>query len=203
MSLDLESSMAMRWMTDPTVGTQEKIEVRVFDEGQFGIAANDSVPKWIAADVSDLSTGDSIIFRSTQIDGRYQLVLKPTQIPIWNDYVRHAQQWAIDCDTLYMIYGPIPGSWSIYSINLCIDENAHGQAIFLPDTLTALPFFELTSSIDEAERRTNINFFGDLLDTESEAYIEQYHQRLRWLYPETFYNQRIEENNKYRYANKQ
>ena len=201
MTLDLESSMAMRWMTEDTPDRAGELEIRVFDGGQFGIVAYDSVPRWIAADVGDLKLSDSVVFESDQLDGQYHLQLSPDQLPIWNDYVRHARQWSVDCDTLFVIYGPLPRTSSIYAINLCIDEQTHGQAVFLPDSLTSLPFFELTSSIDEVERLTNINFFGDLLDAESEAYIEHNHHRLRWLYPESFYKLRIEENNQYRYAN--
>ena len=195
LTADFESSTAFKWMT----GTQQSatiknVEVKVFDSGQFGVLPGDSIPRWIATKPSELTQDSPRIFFNSQFGKSYNLDLTHEQIPLWNDYVRHVQFWAAECDTLYLIYGPVPDSSARYMINLCIEENSHGQGIVIPSTVSELPFFNFSHSIDAIERLTRIDFFADLLDEESEAYIEKYHQRFRWIYPEDFYNHRIEQN---------
>ena len=202
-TLDFESNRAFQWMTNtlPERATTAA-EVKIFEGGQYAVSLSDSVPLWIATDVNHLPINDTVIFTSTQFGKSNQLTISPQQLPLWNDYVRHAQHWSTDCDTLYLVYGTVPNSKEIYSINLCISESSKGQGVIIPNEISDLPFFEFTRSIDEIEKRTNIDFFKDLLDEESESYIEQTHKRLQWLYPESFYLKRITELNNIKDANK-
>ncbi len=172
----------------------DKIDIQIYDKGLYGVPSGDSIPRWIASDISALRLDDTVIFSHENMGRSHALTIATTQLPLWNDYIRHARNWERDCDTLYVIYGQVPDTEEIYTINLCIDENSHGQAVLIPKQQSELPFFEFTRSIDEVEKLTNINFFGDLLDHESETYIERNHQRLRWLYPKDLYTERIEEN---------
>ena len=189
-------------MTGTDVPVVDKnIDIKVFDGGQFGVPVGDSIPRWIAQAPTALKEGDSVIFSQSQFGQNFQLSLSKEQQVLWDDYVRHLHFWETDCDTLYMIYGQVPDSTALYSINLCITENSRGQAVIIPDKLSALPFFNFTHSIDKVEQLTKIDFFADLLDPESEAYIEQNHQRLKWQYPAEFYNKRVEQNKQINDAN--
>ena len=195
LTADFENSSAFQWMTNTTKNqVNPNLEMKVFNGGQFGVLKGDSTPVWIAADAMNLTEGDSVIFDQRLYEKSYRLEVRGKQMPLWNDYLRHLHHWAAECDTMYVVYGQLPDSNAIYTINLCIAENSKGQAVIIPDKISKLPFFNFTHAIDKVERISGIDFFADLLDAESEAYIEDYHQRLQWLYPPEFYNKRLEEN---------
>lgn len=195
LTLDLENTFAIKWMTSAASQQGDRnVETRVFPAGQFGVVAGDSIPVWIACQSAALPVDDRVIFSSTGLDGSYSLELSDDQLPLWNDYVHHVQYWAQDCDSLFVIYGPIPENRSVYGINLCINEFSRGLAVLVPDSLTSLPFFQYTMSIDHMERKVSVDFFGDLLDPESEAFIEGNFERFQWMYPDSFYRNRINEN---------
>jgi hypothetical protein len=194
LTMDVESNAAFQWMTGTTPQRATATsEVKIFEGGHFAVPIDDSIPIWIATDASYLPIDDTVIFGATQFGKTYELTITENQLPLWNDYVRHARHWTADCDTLYIIYGKIPKTQDIYTINLCISEYSLGQAILIPDIVSDKPFFEFTHAIDHVEQLTNIDFFKDLLDEESEVYIEKVHQRLKWLYPQEFYQQRLNE----------
>lgn len=194
MTFDLEESIAVKWMTN--AAETPATTTMIFTDGQYGMVEGETVPRWVATEANAL-VQDSMIFSSTQLGQSVQWEIPSTQRPLWHDYVRHTQHWAQECDTLFVIYGPVPDTNSIYAVNLCIEENSYGQGFVLPNKLSALPLFNFTMPIDQVERLTGINFFQDIVDAESEAYIEATHQRLHWTYPEDFYQKRIEENKQY------
>lgn len=194
LTFDLEESLAVKWMTD-AAGAPET-STQIFTDGQYGIAEMEEVPRWIATQ-ADALPSDTTIFSSNRMGAQISWSIPQRQAVLWNDYVRHTQHWAAECDTLFVIYGPLPDSSAIYAVNLCVQENSQGQGFILPNKLSDLPLFNFTMPIDRIERMTKIDFFKDLIDPESEAYIEATHQRLQWSYPEEFYQRRIEENKLY------
>ncbi len=203
LTMDLESSFAFKWMTSQEgYADSPKSEVRIHPEGQYGILLGDSIPQYITCQPGTLKTDSLTIFHHQSLGSEYRLQLQSKQLPLWNEYVRLTQEWARDCDSLFIIYGPVPDTSLIYSVNLCIEENSYGQGIILPSDYSNLPFFSFTRSIDQIERITSIDFFSDLLDNESETYIERNHERLRWSYPRKYYDLRLTENKNLENVNK-
>jgi len=195
LTMDLETSVAMKWMTEDNSTNPSTHQIHLHPDGQFGLAVGDSTPTWITTDAMTVYRDSLDIFESQTMGSTARLSLSSSdQIPLWDNYIDHVKVWEIECDTLYIIYGPVPDSQAIYTVNLCIEENSYGQALLLPNAKSDLAFFNFTHSIDEMEKLTGIDFFGDLLDAESEAYLESTHNRLRWLYPEELLNKRIQKN---------
>jgi len=132
---------------------------------------------------------------------------------IWRELEENVRDWAYDNDELYIVSGPILREDHIikkigfnevavpnlfYKIILDLKEPEQKAIAFLiPNEKSEKHIKHYTTSIDEIEKLTEINFFAGFLPEELEERLEQKGNPKQWDFDKRKYKKRIEKWNNY------
>lgn len=130
---------------------------------------------------------------------------------IWRELEELTRNWAKKNKELYVVTGPVlseapkgyigenevsvPTAYFKVLLDLAEPEQK-GIAFIVPNQVSFEPLYQFAMSIDEAEQRTGINFFPDLMPRELETVIEGSFNIDLWEFSKQKFDQRVEEWNK-------
>lgn len=128
---------------------------------------------------------------------------------IWRELEENVKDWARKHQKIYVVTGPIlkPGLRFIGKANkvsipeayykVILDANLKESiAYIMPNEVSEKPINDYVTTIDEVEKRTNINFFPKLLTPAQETSLESKYDTNYWPISEKRYQIRLREWNR-------
>ena len=124
---------------------------------------------------------------------------------IWNELENLARDWAYKNEKVYIVSGPILNNVdkyigknkiavpkSFYKIILDVESREQKAIAFLiPNEKSEKRLQEFAVSIDRLEELTGLDFFGKLLDLESQEKLESKFDLELWPFDEALYQKRV------------
>lgn len=125
---------------------------------------------------------------------------------VWRELEEQTRDWARKNKSLYIVSGPIFSRFglerigangvavphSFFKVILDITEpEDKGIGFIIANRKSEEPLRHYAMSIDEVEKKTGLNFFGDLLTSSLEESIEQNYDLMKWPFDERRFKQRI------------